>query len=85
MHAADSLIQAIQNAVRSQEPTQEIVILNTEKGFVPASVRVKKGVAYKIHVVNLNMKEKNVSFLMDSFSVAASPASTASPSRIWRD
>lgn len=47
---------------------QEIVVLNTEKGFVPSTIRVKKGLNYEIHVVNVNEKEKNVSFVLDSFS-----------------
>ena len=47
---------------------QEIVVLLTEKGFVPSSIRVKKGLNYQIHVVNVNEKEKNVSFVLDSFS-----------------
>ena len=46
----------------------EIVVLNTDKGFVPSTIRVKKGQAYQIHVVNVNEKEKNVSFVLDSFS-----------------
>lgn len=50
------------------EPTQEIVIMNTEKGFVPETVRLKKGYNYKILVVNVNEKEKNASFILDSFS-----------------
>ncbi len=66
--------------VQAQEPTffeslfqtgdvaQEIVVLNTEKGFVPNTVRVKKGLNYQIHIVNVNDKEKNVSFVLDSFS-----------------
>lgn len=52
----------------SGEPIQEIVILNTEKGFVPASVRVREGLQYKIHVVNVNENDRNVSFVLDSFS-----------------
>lgn len=47
---------------------QEIVVLNTETGFMPNTIRVKKGLNYKIHVVNVNEKEKNVSFVLDSFS-----------------
>lgn len=47
---------------------QEIVILLTEKGFVPESIRLQKGQTYKIHVVNVNDKEKNTSFVLDSFS-----------------
>jgi hypothetical protein len=50
------------------EPVQEIVILNTEKGFVPNTVRVRKNARYKISVVNVNEKEKNVSFILDGFS-----------------
>lgn len=49
-------------------PTQEIVILNTEQGFVPSSVRVREGAQYKLIVVNVNEKAKNISFVLDSFS-----------------
>lgn len=52
----------------SAEPTQDIVITNTEKGFVPNKLRLRKGGNYKIHIVNINAKEKNVSFVMDAFS-----------------
>lgn len=47
---------------------QEIVILNTEKGFIPSTIRLKSGSRYQLHVVNINEKEKNVSFIMDAFS-----------------
>jgi plastocyanin len=56
------------NFFEAVEPTQEIVIMNTEKGFVPETLRLKKGGNYKIFVVNVNDKEKNVSFIMDAFS-----------------
>lgn len=49
-------------------PSQEIVILNTENGFVPENIKLKKGNNYKIHIVNVNDKEKNVSFILDAFS-----------------
>lgn len=49
-------------------PTQEIVILNTESGFTPSTVRVREGSQYKIVIVNVNEKAKNVSFVLDSFS-----------------
>lgn len=69
VHSNDAeILQALKKAVQPVEPTREIVILNTESGFVPDKVRVKKGEAYKVYIVNLNMKEKNVSFLMDSFT-----------------
>jgi hypothetical protein len=50
------------------EQGQEIVILNTERGFVPSSVRVRKDLKYIIYVVNVNEKERNVSFILDGFS-----------------
>jgi len=50
------------------DPAQEIVILNTEKGFVPETLRLKAGQSYKIHVVNVNENAKNVSFVFDAFS-----------------
>lgn len=53
---------------QSGEIAQEIVVLNTEKGFIPSTIRVKKGLNYQIHIVNVNDKEKNVSFVLDSFS-----------------
>jgi hypothetical protein len=46
---------------------QELVILNTQKGFIPSQVRLVKGQHYKIHVVNVNEDKKNVSFIMDGF------------------
>lgn len=52
----------------SGQIADEIVVLNTEKGFVPSTIRLKKGLAYQIHVVNVNEKDKNVSFVLDSFS-----------------
>lgn len=56
------------NYFEATEPTQEIVIMNTPKGFVPETIRLKKGQNYKIHVVNVNEKEKNTSFILDAFS-----------------
>jgi len=47
---------------------QELVILNTDRGFVPSRVSLKKGTSYTVHVVNVNQKEKNVSFILDAFS-----------------
>jgi len=64
----EEILKAIRQAVQPVEPTKQIVILNTENGFVPDKVRVKKGEAYKVHIVNINMREKNVSFIMDSFT-----------------
>ena len=52
---------------QNNDAAQEIVVLNTDKGFVPSTVRVRQGSKYKINVVNVNEKEKNVSFVLDSF------------------
>jgi len=46
---------------------QEVVILNTSKGFIPSNVRLHKGVHYTIHVVNVNEDKKNISFMLDAF------------------
>ena len=50
------------------EPIQDVVVLNTETGFVPATIRAQEGRQYRIHIVNVNEKEKNVSFVLDAFS-----------------
>ena len=55
------------NVWTSGDVAQDIVIMNTDKGFVPSTVRVKSGLNYQIHVVNVNEAERNVSFVMDGF------------------
>ena len=62
------VVEAIKRAVAPIEPAKDIVIVQTETGFIPDSVNLQKGQVYQIHIVNLNHKEKNVSFLLDSFS-----------------
>lgn len=62
------IIEAIKRAVSVVEPAKDIVIIQNEAGFIPANINLQKGQVYQIHIVNLNAKEKNVSFLMDSFS-----------------
>jgi hypothetical protein len=62
------VVEAIKRAVAPIEGAKDIVIVQTETGFVPDSINLQKGQVYEIHIVNLNHKEKNVSFLMDSFS-----------------
>lgn len=59
---------SIENVKVNFESSQDLVILNTDKGFVPKSVALRAGVKYKIHVVNVNDKEKNVSFIMSAFA-----------------
>lgn len=61
-------IDIMGSALDVAEPMQDIVILNTENGFVPDTVRLRKGAAYKITLVNVNPKQKNASFILDAFS-----------------
>lgn len=63
-----TLLGTLGSLFDSSEPLQEVVILHTDKGFVPATVRVRQGGSYRLHVVNVNEREKNVSFVLDSFS-----------------
>jgi hypothetical protein len=51
----------------SIEPAQVISILNTEAGFVPDTIRIRKDGNYKIFIANVNEKFKNASFILDSF------------------
>lgn len=64
----DQSAKILSKVFESVEPTQDIVIMNTDKGFVPDTVRLRRGNNYRIHVVNVNGKEKNVSFVLDAFS-----------------
>jgi plastocyanin len=58
----------VQNLKNNFEPSQDVVILNTEKGFIPEALSLRAGTKYKIHVVNVNENEKNVSFVMTAFA-----------------
>jgi hypothetical protein len=63
-----SIFTQVFSTAPSDEIAQEIVILQTETGFVPTRVQVRQNQNYKIDVVNVNEKEKNVSFILDAFS-----------------
>lgn len=63
-----TIFEWLASSVADSDRTQEMVILNTDGGFIPNTLRVREGGSYKIYVVNVNEKEKNVSFVMDSFS-----------------
>lgn len=73
----DQSVRSIQSAETTRvfesmfEPagaTQDIVILNTDKGFVPETITLRKNQVYRFHIVNVNEKNKNVSFKFDAFS-----------------
>lgn len=57
----------LERALKVVEPAQDIVILNTENGFVPSEIKIKKGGNYKMHIVNVNENEKNASFVLSAF------------------
>lgn len=58
----------VEELMPTSQPTQDIVILNTDKGFVPEKVVVRKGDAYRIHLVNVHSEKKNISFILDDFA-----------------
>lgn len=57
----------LEKVFESVGPAKEIVILNTEKGFVPDTIQLRQGTLYQLHIVNVNDQKKNVSFVIDSF------------------
>lgn len=69
MKSAEELFSAtpVHEIFNSVEPAQSIVILNTEQGFVPDTIRIRKDGNYKIYVTNVNEQFKNASFILDSF------------------
>lgn len=58
----------LKQALTIPEVSQDIVILNTDDGFIPERVNVRKGGSYQIFVVNVNSKFKNASFILDAFT-----------------
>ncbi len=64
----DTPLAVLKEALTPYEHAQDIVIMNTDDGFVPQRVAVKKGAHYKVYIVNVNSKHKNSSFIMDAFS-----------------
>lgn len=47
---------------------RDIVVMQTETGFVPNVINLKVGESYTFHIVNVNPKAKNASFMLDAFS-----------------
>ncbi len=48
--------------------SQPIVIINTDQGFIPSKVILKKSVNYKFYIANVNESEKKTSFLLEAFN-----------------
>lgn len=57
----------IDQVLENEQPKEEVVIANTDKGFVPNMIRLKKDQTYQVTVVNVNKARKNVSFMLDAF------------------
>jgi plastocyanin len=53
--------------LESTDVAKDIVILNSEKGFIPDTIQLRQGLSYRIHVVNVNEQKRNVSFIIDAF------------------
>lgn len=67
--AADEKKQTTLEQIFEKEmPKEEVVIANTDKGFVPNVLRLKKDQTYQVSVVNVNKNKKNVSFMLDAFA-----------------
>lgn len=66
-NVGSGVLGPLAEAFEGTEPTKDIVILNTGQGFIPEVLNLKQGQTYRIHVVNVSEKNKNISFIMDSF------------------
>ena len=66
--AQDKKQNPIEQILENEQPKEEVVIANTEKGFVPHMIRLKKDQAYQVTIVNVNKSRKNVSFMLDAFA-----------------
>jgi hypothetical protein len=63
----DSIL-SLQKIIEPALPIQDVVIMNTENGFVPERVHLRKGQNYRVHLININEQKRNVSFILDDFS-----------------
>lgn len=66
--AKEKNLNPVDQIFEKEQPKEEIVIANTDKGFVPQTVRMKKDQTYQVTVVNVNKTRKNVSFMLDAFA-----------------
>ena len=66
--APSAPLSPLAQVLDATDVAQDIVIMNTEAGFIPQTLRLRKGGTYRIHVVNVNAKDKNISFVLDAFS-----------------
>lgn len=53
---------------KSYDSATIITVMQTEEGFVPNTIRLKKDGTYKIYIINVNEKFKNASFILDAFN-----------------
>jgi hypothetical protein len=64
----ESDLNLMDQVFKSTASVQDIVIIQTDKGFIPNTVRVREGMPYRFVIVNINDKARNVSFVLDAFS-----------------
>ena len=51
-----------------ESPIQDLVIIHKNKKFYPENVQIRTNQRYRVHVVNVDKENKNVSFMLDAFS-----------------
>lgn len=66
--AQDKKQNPMDQIFEKEQPKEEVVIANTDKGFVPQMIRLKKDQTYQVTIVNVNKSKKNVSFMLDAFA-----------------
>ncbi len=59
---------SLQKIIEPALPIQDVVIMNTENGFVPERLHLRKGQNYRVHLININEQKRNVSFILDDFA-----------------
>ncbi|MCB9072075.1 MAG: cupredoxin domain-containing protein [Bdellovibrionaceae bacterium] len=68
LFAKEKNLNPLEQIFEKEEPKEEVVIANTNHGFVPQTLRLRKDHVYQVTVVNVNKDKKNVSFMLDAFS-----------------
>ncbi len=70
-HLVESTQTEVKNPLsqvfETTEIAKDIVILNSDKGFIPSTIQLQQGSSYRIHVVNVNEQKRNLSIIVDAF------------------
>ena len=65
--SSTSLTQVLDTVLDKQGPAQDLVILHTDTGFIPKSIKAPLNSVLRVYIVNVSQKNKNVSFMLDAF------------------